>query len=367
MKILIVNTVPTGFNGITNAIFNLLEALNGKDLIIDFVAIQEPEKKYRDIIEKKWGSFYVFPRNNRPFEYYRKLKKLISSKKYDLVHVHGNSHTMALEMLAAKKAGCHVRIAHGQNSTCYHLTMHKFLTPLFKITCNYGFVVSKGGGDFLFGNMPHIVLYNGIDMGKFAYNEEKRKIIRESLGYDDGCIVIGNVAGMKKEKNQLFLIDVFSKLYEKNRNYRLLLIGDGEDREKIEERIQLLNLVDVIHLTGFADDSIYLSAMDLVIMPSLFEGIPISLIEEQTNGLVCFVSENITKEIDITGKNVFISLDYKPQVWAEIIRSAKIERTKAFADYCYKKIKEAGFDIKDEAEWIMSYYKKIVSENSKGR
>lgn len=363
MKLLLINTNSTSYNGVTNAIFNLLEAMEGKNIDIDYLSINDPEDKYKRIIKNKWGNLYVFPRNTRPIKYFFELSRLIKNNKYDIVHVHGNSHTLSLEMLAAKIAGCKIRIAHGQNSTCYNLKLHKILTPIFNATCNYGFACSQNAGDFLFGEKEFIVLRNGINMKKYAFDIEKREEIRKRLGYTNNCIVVGNVAAMRKEKNQLFLIDVFNYLYRNNNNYRMILVGDGPDRTEIEENITELGLNDVIHLTGFADDSIYLSAMDMIVMPSVFEGLPISLIEEQTNGLVCFVSENITKEIDTTKKNIFISLDRKPEEWAEIIANANILRTEDLSEEFFKKTKEAGFDIYDESEWIFEYYDKVIKEN----
>lgn len=361
MKLLLINTIPTGFNGITNAIFNLLSALQGKEIEIDFVTTKEPEKTFRDIIENNWGNIHIFPRDERPVLYFRSLYRLIKQNKYDIVHTHGNSHTMALEMLAAKMAGCRVRISHGQNSTCYHLNLHRILTPLFKATCNYGFACSRNAGEFLFRDMPFTVLKNGIDMKKFIFDERNREKIRKELNMEE-CIVIGNVAAMRREKNQLFLIDVFSELYKTDKRYRMILVGDGKDRKLIEEKIEGLGLSAAVHLTGFADDAIYLSAMDAIVMPSVFEGLPVSLIEEQTNGLRCFISENITKEIDTTGENIFISLEKTASEWADIISGTSIVRDQKFAEYCFKRTREAGFDINDEADWIMNFYQRCVND-----
>ena len=361
MKVLIINTVSTGFNGITNAIFTMLDALRGQDILIDYITNEGAEQKFIDNFSSNWGNLYILSRNHVVTYFLYLIKK----NKYDIVHVHGNSHTLSLEMLAAMLAGCKVRIAHGHNSMCYHKILHKLLSPFFYLSCNYGFACSNDTGKFLFGNhIKYHVLYNGIELNKFRFDLIKRLEIRKKNGFEDS-IVIGNIAAMRPEKNRSFLIVVFSELLRMNQSYRLLLVGDGKDRPFLEEKVKKLNLSEYVFFTGFVDVSEYLSAMDLIVMPSLFEGLPISLIEEQTNGLPCVVSTCITREVDVTNKVHFISLNKTKSEWATYISNLQIDRNSVSANKSYELVKQNGFDITDEANWLINFYSAAIELDSK--
>ena len=362
MKILLVNTVKTGKNGITNVMFNYLNAIECDDITFDLVSLNEPEDYYTKCVEKKGGKVYVIPRlGGNILSYWNSLKKLINENRYDAVHVHGNSHTVTIELSAAWAASCAVRMAHAHNTTCKHVSVHKLLTPLFNLLCTHGFACGEAAGTFMFGRKTFAVINNGVDTDKFAFNPVLREKKRGDLGWDD-CIVVGHVGYFSEVKNHRFLIEVFEQLYLKDDHFRLLLVGDGALRNEMEEKIKGKGLKDKVVLTGNIDNvHEYLNAMDIVIMPSLYEGLPLTLIEQQANGLPCVVADTITREVDKTGNVTFLSLSQSAKQWAgetlTVMEHGDSRQKRSNA--AIEKIKDSGYSIKEEAQKLEHYYKTI--------
>lgn len=361
MKVLIVNTVPTGRNGITNVIFNYLRAADRTALQMDLVSMNKPDDIYVNKIEAQGGHVYVIARNGgNMFSYWRRLENLIKNNGYDAVHIHGNSHTTVLELTAARAAGCVVGVVHAHNTTCKHVVVHKVLTPVFNALCTHRLACGEAAGHFMFGRKSFTVMNNGVDTHRFAFDAAAREKMRKKLGWEYSK-VIGHVGYFSEVKNHKFIVDVFEHAYRKDKGYRLLLIGDGRLREDIEAQIAEKGLTNVVHLTGNIDNvEEYLNAMDVILMPSLFEGLPLTLIEQQANGLRCVVSDAITKEVDKTGNVVFLPLSESPESWA-----GKLD---AVVDSCDRKdrseksiarISDAGYSIQKEALKLKEFYQNI--------
>ncbi len=357
IKILLINTVPTEKNGITNVIYNYLRALNTNEITFDFVSLNQPDDFYVHEVEKKGGRLYVLPRLNGTIGYWKSLRKLIRMNRYDAVHIHGNSHTTVLELTAAKAAGCVVRMVHAHTTTCAHVVVHKLLTPLFNALCTHGLSCGEAAGRFMYGNKPFMVVNNGVDTDKFAFCAKKRDILREQYGFE-GRKVIGHVGYFSVVKNHRWIIEVFRSLLEKDKGYRLLLIGDGELRGEIAEKAKDYGILDNITFTGNINNvDEMLNAMDLVLMPSLFEGLPLTLIEQQANGLQCVCSDAITTEADKTGNLRFVSLDNSAEEWASEVESfLKTDDRELRSRIAIERIREAGYSIEEEAMKLSAYY-----------
>lgn len=165
-----------------------------------------------------------------------------------------------------------------------------------------------------------VVVRNGIDTEKFRNPKKTRNEVRQELGIPQDSFVLGHIGRFVKVKNHSFLLSVFEKIAEKKPDSRLLLIGDGEDREKVEAEIKSKNLTDkVIILSNRSDIPELLSAMDCFILPSLFEGFPVALLESQASGLRCVVSDRINSEVYLSDLIVPLSLSLSPSVWADTI------------------------------------------------
>lgn len=166
------------------------------------------------------------------------------------------------------------------------------------------------------------VLQNAVDIESYSPSEEKRSAYRKELNIADDTIVIGHVGRFFEPKNHEFLIDVFSELYRKCKKHRLVLVGDGELKGKIEEKVKALSLEDHVSFLGNRlDISGILSAFDIFLFPSLWEGLPLTLIEAQAAKLPCFVSDTVTREVDTSNLMNYIPLEIGAEKWADKILS----------------------------------------------
>lgn len=358
MRILIVKLNPFRREGITNVIMNLFTAMDKADIHMDMAAAYEPAAEYTSAFAEHGGKIFVLRRSMRnPVGYIRALARWIKEGGYDGVHVHGNSATMVLEMLAARLAGCSMRIAHSHNTTCKYMQVHKLMNPLFQRLCTHRLACGEEAGKWLFGDRDFTVIRNGIDTGKFAFRQQARDQMRESLGLEENRILIGHVGLFNEAKNQRFLIDILEKLDDR---YRLILVGDGPLREQVRQRAEEANVTRRVIFAGVTDRvGDYLSACDLILMPSLHEGLPLALIEQQANGLQCIVSDNITREADKTGNLQFLPLSAGAQAWAEAVERLSLPESRMDASLqAIEKIKEKGYDIFDEAARLKEYYRK---------
>lgn len=358
VKILVVNTVPMETNGITNVIMNLYHNIDNEKYHMDFVAMNECDKEIRERIEVRGSKLFVVKgRLKIPLIYAYKLKKI--ARGYDVVHAHGNSATLLIEMMAAKRAIVTVRIAHSHNSTCKHVLMDKLCRPFFYKVCDSYLACGNRAGKWLFGKRKFTVICNGIDTERYAFSIESRLEVREKLGWSDN-IILGHVGAFNEFKNQNFIIDIFEKLYEKNSGYRLLLIGDGSMRKAMRKKAEALGLEKVIVFWGASNHvEKLLNAVDLILMPSFNEGFPLTLVEEQANGLDCIVSNRIGREVNLSGNVEFLPIDRGSNLWTDAIQKYGVcgeRREKSQA--AIRKIAEAGYDIKGSARALESYYKK---------
>ncbi len=362
MRILIINTTTTSNNGITNVIFNYIKAINGNEVVFDLVSRNKPDQRYIDAVERQGGHIYHINKFGNILKYILQLRRLIKNNKYDAVHIHGNSHTTCVELLGAWLGGCKVRIVHAHNTSCNSLLAHKTLTGVFNRLCTHGLACGKAAGDFMFGKKPFFVINNGVDVEKFAYKQSLRSLFRKDWSYNDDTIVVGHVGSFIAAKNHEFIVSVFEYLCKKSSKYRLVLIGDGVLRSVVEERVNEMGLQDRVTFTGNINNvNEVLNAIDLILMPSLYEGLPLTLVEQQANGLKCVVADTITREADKTDNLRFVSLDEPISEWGDAIETqvSKEDRGERSKE-AIKKITEAGYNIQVESQKLKDYYLNLL-------
>lgn len=356
MRVLIINTVPTERNGITNVIFNYFAAINNQRIEFGYVTISEIGKEYEKWLKEKGIKIYRLTRSfNHPIKYIKDLYKI--AKDYDIVHAHGNSSTLLLEMLAAKLGNVNVRISHSHNTTCNSPLLHKLLNPLFLKLCTKQLACGVEAGKWMFGKKEFEVINNGIDTVRFRFKEEDGDTIRKQLGWSE-AIIIGNVGNFYEQKNHTFLLDIFSHIYKKEPKARLLILGDGPLKDELLTKTKDLGIEEAVKFAGSVSNvEAYLSAMDIIVMPSLFEGLPLTLIEEQANGLQCLVSDVITKDADM-GNLEFLSLDLPVSEWSKCIerKLKNLPNRIENSSKCIEIIKSRGFDIHEEAKKLTDIY-----------
>lgn len=365
IKVLIIPTGGMGVDGITSSIMNYYEYLDHSNIKMTFVVtkIKGDKENFNNIIGKiiKNGDKVIkIPRSKNIIIYFIKLLKLIKENNFDIIHVHGSSSIMAIELLAARMGGIPARISHSHNTKCNHNIVNKILRPLFNKLTNYRLACGKEAGIWLFGNNDFTVLNNGIDIEKFSYSHEQRCKMRKKLNLENKK-VIGHVGNFNRQKNHSFIIDILSEIIKSNPDFHVILIGDGINRKKIENKINESNLSGNITLLGRRNDiPDILQAADIMILPSFYEGLPVSVIEWQASGLKSIVSTCVTSEVKITELVNFMALEDGAKKWA-----SKIQKEINYKRDCYTNAKliEKGYDIKTSANKLIEIYFKNYNKN----
>ena len=356
-KVLIISTVGLIYDGITSVILSCLKAMDRMGIEFYIAATIDLKPNIRAQLEELKCNIVDFPnRRKQPVKYFLALSKFIKESNIDVVHAHGNSGTLAVEMVAAWIGGAKKRMAHSHNTKCDQIKADKLLRPVFDLFYTDGLACGVEAGKWLFKNRQFTVLNNGRDISLFSYKPVDRQLIRSQLGLNDE-IAIGHVGGFFEQKNHAFLIDIFKEIKKIEPSAKFYLIGDGPKRKEIEE---LSKGLDVDFLGTVDNVSDYLNAMDGMILPSLFEGLPLVAVEWQLNGLPVLASDTVTKECVISENFEFFSLAESSGRWAkkivQMIRSNNRQNNSIRAQINAKK---RGFDINVSAKILRDMYLNI--------
>lgn len=355
-KVLIINTIGLNFEGITSVIYNYLCYIDKKELRIDVLAFEGMNEELKAKFENKCNLRFVHKRKKHPLKYIYDLNEILRMG-YDVVHINGNSSTMALETVLCRAHRVKKVIAHCHNTTCNHQTANKLLRPLMLCGIDERLACSKEAGDWLFRN-NYTVLNNAIDSTRFQFDLEERDKIRKELNLE-GYNVIGHIGHFTEQKNHSFLIDVFYKVYHTKPSTRLLLVSDGPEFVRIKEKVHSLNLDQAVIFLGRRSDAerIY-QAMDLFVLPSLWEGLGIVLLEAQANGLPCFASSKVPSVVNISEKVKFLSLeridDWVQAIVEQFECSGYLREENSLTNI--RMLKESGYDITCEADKLANIY-----------
>ena len=295
---------------------------------------------------------------HNPIKYIKTMRKIFEKYKFDAIY-YNTCDIMSMDMIMfGKKYGVPVRIIHSHSS--YKIIppnlLHRFTEKWCRKHLNdYAtklLACSKVAGDWMFAKNDYDIVNNGIKTENFVFDIRIRDEKRECLDID-GKYVVGFIGRLEEEKNPLFLIDIFAELYKKRDDAVLLVVGEGSLKS---EMIQRANQHQVLHAVKFlgvrSDVNQLMNAMDCFLLPSLFEGLPFVLVEAQTNGLPCVVSEDVSRESNITGEIKFISRNELPEHWASVVSEVKLSHDRRkYVDI----IREKQFDIKDIISSVDKY------------
>lgn len=358
-KILVIITTEfVSHGGLTTVMMNYLGHMDRAQLKIDIASTNDPDeetlKKLTD-----WGIGYVNlgTRKKNTAGYLRNLCKHIRTKKYDVIHVNGNSATMGLELIAALLCRVPHRIAHGHTTRSNYPVFHKLLTPLFCLTYTDSIATSEAAGKWLYGT-HYTVLNNAIDVEHYSFSQEIRDRVRRDL-FLQGKFVVGNVGKLNPPKNHRFLMDVFCEVRQKCENAVLVVAGGGELEAELKAYAAELEIENDVIFLGMVDDTReVLQAMDVFVFPSRFEGLGMAMVEAQAAGLECIASTAVPREAKVSDYVQFCGLDEPHTYWAEkILQTGSYDRV-AHAHSAAQTIRECGYDIRLEADKLKILYLK---------
>lgn len=357
-KVLIV--ITTGFasyGGLTTVMMNYFCNMDRSDLQVDFASTNEVDEDSLTELHALGARYFNLGdrKKNLP-GYMINLYKLIRREKYDVLHVNGNSATMAFDLLPGRVCGVPVRIAHGHTTRSSYPRAHKLLSPLFKKMYTHGVVTSKAAGEWLYGQR-YTVLNNAIDVSHYTFSQEIRNRVRKELGLE-GKYVIGNVGKLNPPKNHTFLLDIFSQIRSQRSDAALVIAGGGETEEELRRKCRDLGVEDSVIFLGMLDDTRdVLQAFDVFVFTSKFEGLGMALIEAQAAGLECICSDVVPIETKVSDHIRYISLEESAEKWAEAtLAIARYDRT-SHAAAAAQSIRKYGYDIHYEAEKLEEIYK----------
>lgn len=279
---------------------------------------------------------YALPRKKYVPAYIYGIYKLVKEKKYDFVYIHGNSAMLLVEVLPSKLAGTKV-VTHCHNTKSNYPFINKLFKPLFNILVDEKIGCSALASEWAYSGKNIITIKNGVDIDTFEFSEFDRCNIRKYLGWEKNKIV-GHIGRFIDQKNHERLVDIFECLYAIDSNYRMLLIGEGQLRDSIESKIShkgLSNVVKIINHTDVPEQ--FMSAMDIMVLPSLFEGLCLVAIEAQANGLPVLIDNFFPKETSATDICERIDLSESDSLWAKKIESMLAKGRKNVRDQLINK------------------------------
>jgi glycosyltransferase involved in cell wall biosynthesis len=360
-----------GGGGVESMLYNYYTHLNRDEIQFDFIVHGEKvgmlEEKFLEMGSK---IYHVKPKKEGLLQNLSQIKRIIYSQpRYDVVHCHQNLMSF-VPLYFAKKAGINARIAHSHTTFSGKGIGGKLKDLVFKFllksNANKFFACGVDAAKCLFGEKKYIedkvdIIPNAIDESLYRFNPLIRNEVRRELHIEDK-FVIGHVGRFSKEKNHKFILQVFEEIYHLNTNAVLLLIGDGElehEAKQLADTFKVSNNIIFLGLRG--DVNRLLQAMDCFILPSLHEGLPVTLIEAQAAGLKCFASTAVPKETNVAGLVDFLELNAGSNHWADcILNYQHVYERKAQT----QKFIASNYDIRQASNYLEKLYLNLFNSNT---
>lgn len=355
------------FGGSQAFIMSVYRNIDRTRLQFDFVVTPEEEKDLYEEVRKMGGRIFVCPKYTfiNHFTYLKWWEHFFTEHpEYKIIHGHVRS-TSAIYLSIAKKHGL-TTIAHSHSTSNGKGLLGLVKTIMQHPTryiADYLFACSDLAGKWMYGEKAtkqdnYQMIPNGIDIHRFTYSEAKRKIVRQSLGILEDEFVIGHIGRFTKPKNHIFLLQTFSAYLKKHPHSRLLLVGDGKLLQPMKKACGQMNIMNHVIFTGARSNTEdYYQVMDVFAFPSLWEGLPVSVVEAQASGLPCLISDNITRNVQLTSLPKYLPVtDMTAWLTAFEIESQK-KRT-GCSEENQRKLR--AFDAKEVARKLSAFYSRIA-------
>lgn len=303
------------------------------------------------------GKTWIRPQNRHHYIPYRLFwSRFFRENCFDVLY-YNTCDIVSLDMIRfAKKVGVPVRIIHSHSTgnernvehrtSLFHSLSERINRRTLPGLATHFLACSRQAGEWMFSRHPFTVIHNGIDLNRYQFDPDARKEIRQQYGYSDHDTMVIVVGRISPPKNPLFSVRIIREMHHRDESVRAVFIGDGELRKRVEDAVKDEGIQSDVLFTGITDQiPEWMSAADVLLLPSLFEGLPYVLMEAQASGLPCIVSTAVSKEADATGLITWLDLTESEGRWAEeALVAAKKPRKETREDMI-----RAGYDIRESA------------------
>lgn len=344
--------------GMETMTMNFYRNIDRTRVQFDFLLHRDEEGDYEAEARSLGARIFRVPRQN-PLSrnYWRALDHFFVCHPYKIVHVQLDCMS-ALPLAVARRHGSAVRIAHSHNSQQdrdYKYPLKLVCKRFIRREATDLFACGVEAGRWMFGTDDFTVVRNAIDVGAYTFDENRRERVRGALGIAPSATVIGHVGRFSPAKNHAFILDVFAETLKLRSDSVLVLVGDGELRAEAERRAEALDISSKVHFLGVRSDvASLMQSMDVFLMPSRYEGLPLVLVEAQASGLPCVISSRIPSDCDLRGSSIArLSLDSPVTEWAAMVAGASGKTARSNG---VEIVSRAGFDAREVASWLGSFY-----------
>lgn len=346
-----------GRGGLETMLMNYYRKIDRSKIQFDFLVHRDFEADYNKEIRDLGGRIYELPRLNPLSKTYLKELNCFfkAHKEYKIVHSHLDC-MAGIPLKFAKRNGVPIRIAHAHSSN--QTRDKKYLLKLMfkrniKKNATDLFACAQDAGLWMFGCEQFHVMNNAIDTKAYVANKHTGIEVRQELQIPEDAFVVGHVGRFAPPKNHKFIIRVFAEILKEKTNAFLLLVGDGDLRGENEALTVELGIRDNVIFAGMRSDvNRMLQAMDVFLFPSVYEGLPLSIIEAQAAGLPCLISDKIPIECRKTNLVSQLSLNDNLRAW----KDAVIDAGKVIKRDTSREISDTGFDICQNSKWLEDFY-----------
>ena len=325
-----------------------------EDYKIDFIVSAKSGFYEKEVVELGGRIFRVPLRTKHPIKTFKAIYDVVKQNHYTHILKLCDTPIGLYDLLAAKMGGAKVLCVRscnaGSSTSKLGAMVNDFLRPFFNYMADVKLAPSRLAAEFTFGKAEVETgkvnfIHNGVDLNVYKYDDENRRKVRREFGIADEQLVIGHIGRFNQQKNHKFLIEVFAEVLKQKPNALLMLVGDGEKKSEIKEQINALGIEESVIFTGVRSDvPALLSAMDVFVFPSFYEGMPNTVIEAQATGLPCVIADTITEEAGFTDCVHYKSLSNSAEAWADKVLSLFYQK-KVDRSFYSAKMKNAGYDI----------------------
>lgn len=345
-------------------VMNMYRNIDRSKVQFDFVVTPETKEGFYDEITNLGGKIFSCPRYKvtNHIQYNKWWDDFFNEHpEYKVIHGHVRS-TASIYLKIAKRHGL-VTITHSHstsNGNGISAIVKRIMQLPIRKQADYLFACSDKAGKWLYGEKAitqqnYYMIPNGVDLKRFEFDVNKRNQMRMTLGIKKDMMILGHIGRLSTPKNHKFLLNVFNKYHKINSNSKLLLVGDGELFDCIKEHIDKLNISDAVIMTGSKQNTEdYYQVMDIFVFPSLWEGLPVSVVEAQANGLQCLISDVITHDVDLTDLIQYLPLD--EELWLGAIVEAHKKKRMGLTNENIQRLQP--FDALTVANKLQEFYLK---------